>query len=82
MDELLGIAAALSDPARVRLLVACRDGERCVCELTALVDLSASTVSKHLAILKRAGLLQSRKEGRWMHYGVRRRGSALARDCM
>ncbi|MBX3352339.1 MAG: winged helix-turn-helix transcriptional regulator [Phycisphaeraceae bacterium] len=65
---LSSIGKALSDDTRVRLLVACREGEVCVCQLTALVELAPSTVSKHLQILRDAGLLLSRKDGRWMHY--------------
>ncbi|HMP71765.1 MAG TPA: metalloregulator ArsR/SmtB family transcription factor [Kiritimatiellia bacterium] len=59
---------ALSDPTRLRLLFALRDGECCVCQLIALVDLAPSTVSKHLSLLREAGLIESRKQGRWVHY--------------
>lgn len=68
MDQLNDIALALSDSNRVRLLVACLDCERCVCQLVELIDLSNASISKHLSMLKRAGLLESRKEGRWVHY--------------
>jgi len=68
MNQLTALANALSDPNRVRLLAACLDGERCVCQLVELIDLSNASISKHLAVLKRAGLLESRKEGRWVHY--------------
>lgn len=60
--------AALSDPTRLRLLLALRDGELCACQLIALVGLAPSTVSKHLALLREAGLVAARKEGRWVHY--------------
>ncbi len=68
MPALTTIAHALSDPNRVRLLVACLDQERCVCQLVELIDLSNASISKHLATLKNAGLLESRREGRWVHY--------------
>ena len=45
-----------------------RSGELCVCQMTALLDLATSTVSAHLADLKRAGLVSERKEGRWVFY--------------
>ncbi len=70
MDRLARIAAALADPGRLRLLAACFDGERCVCQLVALLGLSNATVSRHLALLREAGLLESRKEGRWVYYRV------------
>lgn len=70
MNQLTDIANALSDPNRIRLLAACLDGERCVCQLVELIDLSNASISKHLATLRNAGLLASRKEGRWVHYRV------------
>ncbi|HMO04688.1 MAG TPA: metalloregulator ArsR/SmtB family transcription factor [Kiritimatiellia bacterium] len=60
--------AALSDETRLRLLLALRGGELCVCQLTALLDLAPSTVSKHLSLLRDAGLVDARKEGRWVYY--------------
>ncbi|MEC9374384.1 MAG: metalloregulator ArsR/SmtB family transcription factor [Planctomycetota bacterium] len=68
MDELIAVHQALSDGSRLRLLAACRRGELCVCQLAALIGCAMSTVSRHLSILKDAGLVESRKEGRWMHY--------------
>ena len=62
------VFAALSDETRLRLLLALRHGERCVCQLIELAGLAPSTVSKHLSILRDAGLLDSRKEGRWVYY--------------
>lgn len=60
--------SALSDENRLRLLMALRGGERCVCQLIALLGLAASTVSKHLQILRDAGLVDARKSGRWVYY--------------
>jgi ArsR family transcriptional regulator len=68
LRELMGITKALADENRVRALLALRTGELCVCQLTALFGLAASTVSKHLSILYQAGLVESRKEGRWIFY--------------
>ncbi|HRQ72260.1 MAG TPA: metalloregulator ArsR/SmtB family transcription factor [Phycisphaerales bacterium] len=59
---------ALADETRLRLALACRGRELCVCQLLALVRLAPSTVSQHLKVLAHAGVLASRKEGRWMHY--------------
>ena len=68
MDHFIETTKALSDPNRVRALMALRERELCVCRIIELLQLAPSTVSKHLTILKQAGLIESRKEGRWMHY--------------
>ena len=59
---------ALSDPTRLAVLDLLRDGERCVCELQAEIDASQSRLSFHLKVLKEAGLVTDRKEGRWSFY--------------
>ena len=64
----MSITRALADPNRVRILLALRRGELCVCQITELVGLAFSTVSKHLSILHHAGLIQSRKSQRWVYY--------------
>ena len=66
--EFIEITKALADANRVRALLALRSRELCVCRMIELLQLAPSTVSKHLTILKRAGLVEGRKEGRWMHY--------------
>ena len=68
MDDFIAITKALSDSHRVRALFALRDGELCVCQIIELLGLAASTVSKHMSLLKQAGLVASRKEERWMYY--------------
>jgi ArsR family transcriptional regulator len=65
------IAKALAHPSRLLMLDALQDGERCVCELTELVGADQSTVSKHLAVLKQAGLVDDRKEGVMTHYRLK-----------
>ena len=68
MRELIYITKALADRNRVRALYALQAGELCVCQITAFLGLSPSTVSKHMSILRHAGLVDTRKEGRWMYY--------------
>ena len=68
MREFMNITKALADENRVRALLALRHGELCVCQMTELFGLAPSTMSKHLSILYQAGLLESRKEGRWIFY--------------
>ncbi|NQU38590.1 MAG: winged helix-turn-helix transcriptional regulator [Lentisphaerae bacterium] len=79
MKAYLAITKALSDPNRVRMLCALRDGELCVCQLIELLGLAPSTVSKHLSVLNHAELIESRKEGRWVYYRLpRKRGLDVA----
>lgn len=61
---------ALGHPTRLRILAALRDGELCVCQITALLQLAPSTVSAHLAELRRASFLTERRDGRWVYYGL------------
>jgi ArsR family transcriptional regulator len=68
MREFMNITKALADENRVRTLLALRQGELCVCQITELFGLAPSTISKHLSILFQAGLVESRKDGRWIYY--------------
>jgi DNA-binding transcriptional ArsR family regulator len=68
MRGFMNISRALADENRVRTLLALRRGELCVCQITELFGLAPSTVSKHLSILFQAGLVESRKDGRWIYY--------------
>lgn len=68
MQAVVSITKALADENRLRILLALRGGELCVCQITELLGLAASTVSRHLAILRQAGLVTDRKEGRWIYY--------------
>jgi ArsR family transcriptional regulator len=65
------VAKALAHPSRLLMLDALQDGERCVCELTELVGADQSTVSKHLAVLKQAGLVDDRKDGVMTFYRLK-----------
>jgi len=60
---------ALGDPVRLRLfyLLSLRD-ELCVCHLTEALELPQSTVSRHLGVLRHAGLVNTRRDGKWMYY--------------
>lgn len=68
MQRAIQITKALSDATRLRILLALAGRELCVCEIIALIGLAPSTISKHLALLKEAGLVRSRKLGRWVHF--------------
>jgi DNA-binding transcriptional ArsR family regulator len=68
--EFMNISKALADANRVRLLLSLRGRELCACQITELFGLAPSTMSKHLSILYQAGLVDSRKHGRWVHYSL------------
>lgn len=68
MGDFVTVTKAISDPNRVRALLALRYGELCVCQIIELLGLAPSTISKHMSILKQAGLVDSRKDSRWVYY--------------
>ena len=90
MRQFLAIAKALSDGNRVRALLALAGGELCVCQIIELLGLAPSTVSKHMAVLHQAELVETRKDGRWIYYRLPeepsrpcvRQALAMARDCL
>jgi len=69
LNGLVNAFKALGDPVRLRLfhLLSLKD-ELCVCHLTEALDLPQSTVSRHLGVLRHAGLVGTRRDGKWMHY--------------
>ena len=62
------VFAALADETRLRILNLLNEGELCVCDLIRILKEPQSKVSRHLAYLRRSGLVEGRKEGLWMHY--------------
>jgi ArsR family transcriptional regulator len=62
------IFKAMSDPCRLKILLLLREGELCGCEIMIGLDRPQSTTSHHLSILKDAGLIRERKDGRWSRY--------------
>jgi ArsR family transcriptional regulator len=62
------IFKAMADPCRIKILSLLREGELCVCEIMVAVDRPQSSTSHHLSILKDAGLIKERKDGRWSRY--------------
>jgi ArsR family transcriptional regulator len=70
MQEILSIFKALSDETRLRILKLLEGGDLCVCDIFSALDKVQPKVSFHLAVLKEAGLIADRKEGRWVHYRI------------
>jgi ArsR family transcriptional regulator len=63
---------ALSDETRLEIVEMLGRGERCVCDLTDALDAAQSRLSFHLKVLKDAGIVRDRKDGRWVHYELDR----------
>jgi len=70
MKELLNIFKALSDETRLRIMKLLERGELCVCDIVTAFDMIQPKVSFHLGVLKKAGLVKDRKQGKWMHYRI------------
>ena len=70
LPELVRIHKALAHPVRLRILGMLRRGPLCVCQMTAVLQLAASTVSAHLSDLRRSDLVSERKEGKWVEYRI------------
>ena len=77
MNDLVLLGKALADPTRVRLLVALLRTELCVCELCDALEMSQSTLSSHLQTIRQAGLVTTRKEGKWIYYALEPQYAAL-----
>lgn len=73
---------ALADPIRVEVVALLADGERCVCDLMADLDLAQSRLSWHLKTLSDAGLVVARREGRWNYYALDADAFAEARGIL
>lgn len=73
MDNLTALFKALADRNRLRIVIALLQYEElCACQVIELVQLTGATVSRHMAVLIASGLIGSRKDGRWVHYRLRR----------
>jgi DNA-binding transcriptional ArsR family regulator len=79
LEQVSLMAKALGDPTRLRVALALRDGqtELCVCDLSWIVERSDKLVSHHLRVLRSAGLVGSRREGKMVMYSLTKTGSAL-----
>ena len=70
IHDFISVTKALSDPHRLRAVMALQEGELCVCQLISLLELAPSTVSKHMSQLRQAGMVTSRKKGKWVYYSL------------
>jgi DNA-binding transcriptional ArsR family regulator len=72
MKDYTTVLKALSDRSRARILKMLEEHELCVCQIREVLGLNQSTVSKHLSILKNAGLVEGRRDGTWAFYSISR----------
>jgi ArsR family transcriptional regulator len=75
MKDKTAVFKALSDPNRLRILRMLQIKPLCVCEITDVLNLAASTVSEHLSILKKEGFIYEKREGKWVNYLINFRPS-------
>ncbi len=80
LAKVVSICHALSDETRVRLIERLGEGEQCVCDLTDSFKTGQSRLSFHLKVLKDAGLVIDRREGRWIYYALNRAGMEELED--
>ncbi len=73
---------ALADPTRIRILGLLANGEICVCHIHESLRLPQSLVSRHLAYLRRTGLVETRREGLWVHYRLAARPDEVTRTLL
>jgi ArsR family transcriptional regulator len=70
MNKLLPVFKALSDETRLRILSLLKDGEVCVCDIAETLHSTQPNISFHLSMLREAGLIKDRKNGRWVYYSL------------
>lgn len=80
MQDKAKIFKALADETRLRILALLLEGELCVCEIMAALELPQSTISRHLAYLRNSGWVSDRRQGVWMYYRLNDRDEAIIRD--
>lgn len=68
MKTVLYLGKALSDESRLRILKLLEEGELCVCHLMRVLEMQQSRISRHMGILKQAGLVEDRRRGKWVFY--------------
>jgi len=78
LDEVAGLFGALGNANRLRILKMLQERSLCVCEITEVLGLSAPTVSRHLSLLRDAGLISDHRDGRFVTYELEVSGGPLA----
>ena len=79
-ENISKLMVSFSDPFRLEIIVLMMDGEVCVCDIMKLTNLSQSRISYHIKILKEAGLISDRQEGRWVYYSLNKKSLLLIKE--
>lgn len=79
MNDDIDVFKACADATRLRVLVLLSERELCVCELVEVLQMPQGKISRHLAVLRHAGLVDDRREGTWIHYSLKRPMAGLNR---
>ncbi|GBC99664.1 HTH-type transcriptional repressor AseR [bacterium HR17] len=82
VKEIVKVLKALADETRLRVLKVLMQSEFCVCELVDALEVNQSNLSRHLAVLKNAGLVSDRKEGLWVYYTVAKDAKPLVKKLL
>jgi ArsR family transcriptional regulator len=77
MDDIINLLNMLADKTRLRIMMLLRGHELCVCEIFAALKMSQPRVSRQLAVLRQAGLIRDRREGKWVYYRIEDRSKDL-----
>jgi ArsR family transcriptional regulator len=77
LDSAVRVAKALAHPTRLRIAAMLNHGPLCVCQLTAVFEAAASTISAHLLELRRAGVVRETKQGKWVEYRLHNEAAVL-----
>lgn len=81
-NDTVRVFKAFCDENRLQILELLRTGEKCACKLLDDLHITQSTLSHHMKILCDAGIVQGRKEGKWVHYSINPEGAARARELL
>ncbi len=79
-ENISKLMVSFSDPFRLEIIELMIDGEVCVCDIMKLTNLSQSRISYHIKILKEAGLISDRQEGRWVYYSLNKESLLLIKE--
>ena len=79
-ENISNLLVSFSDPFRLEIIELMMDGEVCVCDIMKLTKLSQSRISYHIKILKEAGLIADRQEGRWVYYSLNKESLFLIKE--
>jgi ArsR family transcriptional regulator, arsenate/arsenite/antimonite-responsive transcriptional repressor len=81
-ENMAMVFKALCDPNRLMIIEMLKSGEKCACKILENLNVAQSTLSHHMKILCESGLVDSRRDGKWMHYSLNKQGFETARKLL